>query len=789
MNGRFETLIYTDCRPGEGLNGSAGLQFQARSDQAASSAEALMRSVLYEPPEKWMNERRPVQDYPSSFAHVHEGDLFVTAAGVYLGREANGGREGNQLTHGITSRDAADYGAVRPAQLYGAQFWRTSKAAGSVSDPVLPGWSPGPFDPENIAEFVSAQPDGEGTLVALASALAAIGDPAAPKVLFIATDPEPVLRWLTAATLLLPQHRAVRIGFKVFCTDPTKTHLPVLALHPEWSPRVPIDNDRGYAVFDLTTGQHTRVQPRPLLAGWVHDFLRANPWDVVDAVQVAGSCGLDDQPEAAAALARAATMRQVPEIRVAEPIVRWLREGPEPLRLAYAGDISMLFAAEPQRWPLGILSHLDTAGCDGLLADKAGAVRLALLSAEIRQARKGTSTYGSPPRSLPAEFWPADCAAAAEELFIAALNADVAPHVYNTLLCLAKSYDVALTYQRIVDSGHRFIVDWANHPDRPWKTELWPCRTELEDQLVDELMLRIAHDERMAGPIGDRWWKRLLSRRDSLEPILAATVVGSARKHSADPVEFARHELMLSRGNPVAYLTTVEQLWSRGDPSYDEMRLLVELTPIGMPLPEKTFYPALSDLLGAERLRPETVELVRLLVQRGFLQTEPSIDRMLAEDSLVLMACERGPWPVPDLVAKLSPLLPRVLRMRGKLIAEAFVATKAKTPVEVDKMLEFLRLYAPMLDQYIDALARATAEGRWPAVFTSSVFECAEQMFVGELRRKLSQGWLTWMSEKPKTAKQVRKELASFGPVWADRFDIVEERGRRNKWRVDEKGR
>src|SRR5262249_59335242 len=51
VTGRFETLIYTDCRPGEGLQGVAGLQVQARSADSAAAAEPLVqRYLLYEPP-------------------------------------------------------------------------------------------------------------------------------------------------------------------------------------------------------------------------------------------------------------------------------------------------------------------------------------------------------------------------------------------------------------------------------------------------------------------------------------------------------------------------------------------------------------------------------------------------------------------------------------------------------------------------------------------------------------------------------------------------------------------
>ncbi len=788
MTGRFETLIYTDCKPGEGLSGAAGLQFQARSSASASSGEAIMRRAFYEPPDKWMTARRPVEDYPPSYAHVWEGDQFVTAAGVYLGKEANGGREGNQLTHGITTREVAAYGEIRPVQLYGAKFWRTRPASGTVSDPVLDGWSPGPFDAEDVSQFVRAQPEGEQTLVALTCALDAIGEPNASRVLFISTDLETVLRWLTAAMLLLPQNKAVRIGFKVFCTDPSKSQLPVLAIHPEWTPRIPVHNDRGYVVFDLGTGEHSQVPARPLIADWVHEFLTGDPWDVVDAVQVAGNCGLDDQPDAAYALAQAAVMRRVPEVSVAEPIVRWLREGPEPLRLAHAGDIALLFTEDPRRWPQGILRHLDAAGREGLLAGRAGAVRMALIRSEIAEANAGGSLYGALPQRLPPEEWSDAQTAAAEDLFVTELNKAVQPHVFNSLLCLAQRYRIPVTYSRIVDAGHRFIVDWANHPERPWRSEEWPCQAELEYQLIDELTMRVRDNARLIGPIGDRWWRRLLDRYDTLEPTLAATVLGSALKHSADRAGFARSQLTRARGNPSAYLIVVDGLWFRVEPSYDEMRLLAELTPSHIPLPDRLFEPALSDLLGAEELRRETVDLVREVVTvRRMVPAASEITRILEQDETVIAACAAEPRALPKIVKALVRIRPRVLTLHSERIAQALTATAARSPKEIDELMDLLRVHPRLLERYVESLARATVGGQWPAVFTTSTYICAVDLFRDTLQRTLYVNWVAWMSEKPKLAKQVRKELASYGPNWADRFDQVEDEARRNKWRPGRK--
>lgn len=139
----FESLFYTDCRPGQGLRGGAGFQFQAVSPGTSTEMMSLVqRSVLYEVPVGWMRTNRPVADYPPSLAHVCDG-VYATARGVYLGAEADGVRGGNQFTHAVSTVDPSSYGAVRPAQLWNGPWWSERPASGTACEPV-------PADPEQI---------------------------------------------------------------------------------------------------------------------------------------------------------------------------------------------------------------------------------------------------------------------------------------------------------------------------------------------------------------------------------------------------------------------------------------------------------------------------------------------------------------------------------------------------------------------------------------------------------------------------------------------------------------
>ncbi|MGA9310515.1 MAG: hypothetical protein WBV74_09105, partial [Pseudonocardiaceae bacterium] len=291
MSGGFGSLYYTDCRPGQGLQGGAGFQFQAASSGVTPEAMPLVqRTALYEPPVRWMRQRRPVCDYPPSLAHTAEGGVFATAAGRYLGQEANGTREGNQFTHAVVTRDPADYGSVRPAQLWGAPWWAVAPAPGAEIDPMEAYPPPGPLDVETVRDRVRDSAGGQARLTALVSAIHHLADPEHRRtVVLVSTDPEEAACWVAAATLLLPRPEALQVSFKVFVADAQYGQHDIIALHPEWAGRwADTEPGSGLVVFDLGRGRHTDVEVTDAACFWVPRLLTEDPYDVVDAVELAG---------------------------------------------------------------------------------------------------------------------------------------------------------------------------------------------------------------------------------------------------------------------------------------------------------------------------------------------------------------------------------------------------------------------------------------------------------------------------------------------------------------------
>jgi hypothetical protein len=674
VNGGFETLIYTDCVPGQGLSGTAGLQFQAQSAGADGEAMALAQQcLLYEPPVEWMHERRPVSDYPPSLAYTRDGDLAITAAGRYLGREANGSREGNQLTHCVVTREPeATFELIRPAQLFGAPFWVTEPWPTSACPPVAQGWSPGPYTAESLQQFVREARRGPDCLVALMSSLERLDEPQARRVLFVADRPEEVVQWIGAATLLLPRDRALRIGFKVFSTNPAYAPQPVLAVHPDWAgSAASVDRDEGYVVIDLVADRWSEVTPTPGSHDWVERFLDADVYDVLDAVEIAAGSGLADS--AARALAWAATARcSVPQEDIGA-VIDWLRDGSGHLRDAYAETVTdVLIQASPQ-WPPDMFRRLDAAAVGGFLGDRSAQVRLALIEREAAAAARTREVDPAPAPSMPASSWTELDSVTARRHVLGAARADSGPSI-DAALRLAHRFDVPVTKADLGSLWDVLIGDWAAHPERPYDASRWPCGSELQDALRDVLIMQARHDPHRCARIADTWWRQLLpwivANTDARPEGLDADVIGAAMNHQSDPAD--RHALasiVLRRAaasadaaSAVAWATAV--LWGRRPADLESIALLVELAPAGTSVGRRVFDELVRGL-SSWSFSAEEFALAKRVHDRGLADLGPRVRKALEADR-----------DVADFVANLPSDRKAALRV-GRAAADAPLPVRA----------------------------------------------------------------------------------------------------------------
>ncbi|GLZ42329.1 GTPase-associated protein 1-related protein [Actinokineospora sp. NBRC 105648] len=620
----FRSLYYTDCKPGQGLRGGAGFQFQSVSAGVDHETMALaQRSSLYEAPVAWMRERRPVADYPPSLTHLYDG-AYVTARGVYLGTEANGVREGNQFTHAVATTDPDAYGQTRPAQLWDAPWWAESPAPGTECDPVEPAPEQGPWSVDAIREWVLGRPDGEEWLTAVVSAFDRLDGPDRKRVLFIGDDAAAVLGWIAAGTLLLPQRRALRVGFRVFATNPRYSQQDVLALHPDWAGGYAAPGQDGeYAVFNLVAGTRPEAEPTAAAAHWVPRFLRLDPYDVLDAVelaaQLAGPVGAADR------LAACVTV-------LGEPV----HPDQVPLlvdRLAAGADLSTedvvdpvaraVLGAEPD---LAALRAVDTALTAHPQSAVAGTVRAELLRAEV-EAVVGGHAETVPPVP-PARPWARGAAAAATALL--ETHADrVAAERMDWLLRVAAGFALSPQVGNFTAGAHRFAHWWVDNPRAEVDPGGWPERKAMLDQLRDELHTRLAGGRvgTVHGDVFSTWWALLREGSAGIDTELDRLVSAAVVAH--DPVarpKVLRRVLDQVSGlsQPAASDLAWEALFSYTAPTMTELATFLDKCPPGrlVPAVSKVGYEVLERAARTAVTAP-LLDLLRQLAERESPPEQP----------------------------------------------------------------------------------------------------------------------------------------------------------------------
>ncbi|TVT59469.1 hypothetical protein FNH05_05195 [Amycolatopsis rhizosphaerae] len=675
----FRTLYYTDCLPGQGLRGGAGFQFQAVSAGTGHEEMSLVqRTSLYEAPVAWMRQQRPVEEYPPSLTHLYDG-LYVTARGVYLGAEANGVREGNQFTHAIATADPGAYGFTRPAQLWGAPFWSEEPAPGTECAPLPAEPDAGPWSVDSVREWVLGRPGGEDWLLAVHSAFDRLHTDGGRRVVFVADDPEPVLAWIAAGTLLLPQSRALRVGFRVFATNPRASQHDVLALHTEWAGQLAEpERDHGFCVFNLATGRRSEVEPTESARHWVARFLREDPYDVVDAIELAHQFAGGGQARAAAADRLAAEVvtlgRRPRDAAEAKGLAAWLAD-----RIGQSSeDIpvpSVLDAVLP--FPLGLteLRRLDEAvrspRGDVLDAALTARVRRALFVAELEPCTGGRIA--------------ADEAASLRDLAEAAAEV-VAPERMDALLRTVTRFGVAPRPAEFPGGADRFVRWWAAHPREPIDPGAWSCGAELlvllRSALAASLERRGSPEEhRTVADIRERWWRLLLPGVTDPAAMIDATTTAAAVEKGGPATRRDTIEMVyaLLRAPAEDYPVLLwRALFSFAEPALEELKRYLLTVPPGEFTAEwhaKEIGGAAGRLMSRAPSAGE-LDVIRLLASRGVLARMPDLAEFARQDQALqhwFAAVGTPPRPDPSRIPVPPPVGGPVLSARGEQFTAALL--------------------------------------------------------------------------------------------------------------------
>jgi hypothetical protein len=760
MEPGFDTFIYTDCVPGQGLAGTAGLQFQARSPGADPAAERLIRDhLLYDPPAVWMRERRPVGSYPVSFAHLGNG-IFATAAGRYLGTEANGTREGNQLTHCIVSRDPASYPApLRPAQLFRAPFWKDRPAPSTSCAPLAAGWQPGSIGVEDARAFVNQHRDGSAMLASLLAGLSVVST-TGTRILFIAEDPDAVVHWIIAGTLLLPHRRSLEVGFKVFTTDPAKEVQPVVAVHTDWqSTSARVENDLGYVVFDLVRSQWSDIPVSDEVRWWAREFCAGDPYDVMDAIEAAAESGQPDP--AAAMIGRAAVLGERLTLESANVMTTWLRDTPPTLLANYRGNLVDRLIDPVDQWPVETLRMLDDLARSGQVpADRAASVRVALIRAELSLAASSAEASPSKLPPLGRGQWTDAHQADAEDAVVAALRR-ARPAGFEAVLRVAQRVGLRVNLGAVGPSVEAFIEDWAAQLNRDHHIRAWPCGPELEDRLVDALNGRVPHDRAGRAAFARAWLPVIGHRLEAgqfdgpcHEAMLAVAVTAGAERRER-LLQGVLHALAAMPPGDDAAGRIVSAFWREVQPTAKELTRLAERIPSSAAVDPRVFDAMTRRLTDGEFGRGDLDAAGALTERRVFIPPAPVADLLRADRSLRAACAALAtpdvsalPGPISDL--KRAPVA--IVSARAAEVTLALVSLYHWKPA-----VSVLKTHPQLWPEYVRHLCKHVSNGAPARCATVAFLFSRSGITPPKLRRPLAKAVEVWL----KTASDEQLDVAT----------------------------
>lgn len=508
----FERLLYTDCRPGTGRGSGGGFQIQAQSSGLDSAQSALAVGwLLYEVQNAWIVQRRAVEDFPLGFAHASD-DGYGTAQSRYLGKEATGGRQGNHLADCLLTRDAALYDTIRPAQLWRSPLWRAEPWDTIDCPPHEGSPEPGPLTLDAVTAWLRDRPERGPALTRLLSALEA---PDGPRVVLVTDDADEAMTWIAAATLLLPERRALDVSFKVFSTSPLRAQQRIVAAPADLNPQLGPGRVSGLFVLETATCTADETQSSDRAAFLVGKLTGdGDPYDVVDAVELAEELGTGTWLADTAAV-RTAWALTCPDDPHPDPqlLLRWLTGAAPRQRREYGDAVAaMLLAGAPSAEALRWLDA--AAGARELNLDPA-AVRALLLDAELTKVLDGKAAS---PEVLPpvpiGEQARRDAESKLASAILLSSEGQLDPRQIDLVLRLTHRHHIGLELSPPLQRQlHKFAVAWTRDPTA-WNPHGCALGAEVLDLAYGELRDQFA----LQGP------KAMMDTLRGFSPYLADRV-------------------------------------------------------------------------------------------------------------------------------------------------------------------------------------------------------------------------------------------------------------------------
>jgi hypothetical protein len=400
---------------------------------------------------------------------------------------------GNHLADCLLTRDPELYGTIRPAQLWRSTLWRAAPWPERNCQEFDGDLELGPLDLEGIADWVR-QDDQRGPL--LARLLSVLEDPDGQRVVIVCGDADDAMRWIAAATLLLPQEQALDVSFKVFSAAPLRAPHRVVAAPPDVSPELRPGGALGVFVLDAATGRTDEVNVTKRAAFLTAKLAGdADPYDIIDATDLALTLSAGRWPQDACALHAAWTLTR-PGDPVTDPdeLFRWLRQADNPRLREHGPAITEALLAGSTSGEL--LRWLDTRITSGELEFDHDVIRLRLLDGEISDVLAGRD---GPTQALPGAALTDKAARDAESALTSALlrgaDGKIDQAEADRVLRLARRHGITL--EPPSPAVAKFVTDfawaWLDSP-HPQDPERWALRDRIIAEAMAELSQRYGED-------------------------------------------------------------------------------------------------------------------------------------------------------------------------------------------------------------------------------------------------------------------------------------------------------
>lgn len=529
----FERLLYTDCRAGQGRGGGAGFQIQAQSSGVTPALSRMaVETLLYASQPQWLTSGRAVEDFPLGLAHTAR-DGWGTSQSRYLGQEVTGGRSGNHLADCLLTTDTELYGAIRPAQLLESDAWR-AEPFDSVECPPFDGFlQPGPLTNAYIQGWLKEDTHRPEVLKRLVSIL---GDQNGPSVLILADSTEQAVRWIAAATILLPMRVALDLSFKVFVNNINQSSQRIIAVPKELNPTIRTDSSNTRFVIDASDSSSAPFEATALADFWVDRLVEAeDAYDVVEAVDLADVLAGHDPTLTADAHETAwAVIAEGEKPENPNRLLRWLTTPKDPSLGEYEVAIASRLV-ESNLADVSTLLWMERQADAGRLAVDRASLRRAVMTAEIAAA---PGAFDVRREELSLVDIGDEAKRDAESAISSAILLANDGGAVDRLLRTARRHGVQLNSAPLQDCLHAFIADWIAHPSDSYDPGLWA----LSESLIQDLTSQLSSSAEFAGgyahvrPLLAQVWVYLLPRvRDPSSPLaweLNAASVATANERT-----------------------------------------------------------------------------------------------------------------------------------------------------------------------------------------------------------------------------------------------------------------